>query len=155
MDFSDEEAKLYQLRPGDLLICEGGDIGRTAIWNGELDHCYYQNHLHRLRPKKKGVDPVFYMYWMDAAMRLFNLYAGQGNLTTIPNLSKGRLSAFLVPEPTPEQQVQIANHIAIVDGKVSTEESRLNVLMALYGTLLRHLLAGKVRFPLREVSING
>ena len=38
------------LRRGDLLVCEGGEIGRAAVWNGEMDECLFQNHLHRLRP---------------------------------------------------------------------------------------------------------
>src|SRR5438132_13167212 len=49
MYFTDDDEKRLRLEPGDLLVCEGGDIGRTAIWRGELARCYYQNHLHRAR----------------------------------------------------------------------------------------------------------
>ena len=49
MHFTETEEKRLALAPGDLLVCEGGDIGRTAIWQGELARCYYQNHLHRAR----------------------------------------------------------------------------------------------------------
>ena len=49
MDFDEEDRVRYSLKPGDILICEGGEIGRSAIWNGELDECYYQKALHRLR----------------------------------------------------------------------------------------------------------
>ena len=37
MNFSDEEIEMKSLRKGDLLVCEGGDIGRAAIWNGEVE----------------------------------------------------------------------------------------------------------------------
>jgi len=49
MDFTNEEIMKFCLKPGDLLVCEGGEVGRTAIWRGELDICLYQNHIHRLR----------------------------------------------------------------------------------------------------------
>jgi len=47
MDFTEEEQK-FALQPRDLLVCEGGDIGRTAIWEGQMQGIYYQNHLHCL-----------------------------------------------------------------------------------------------------------
>ena len=40
----------FRLRQGDLLVCEGGEIGRAAIWNEPIEECYYQKALHRLRP---------------------------------------------------------------------------------------------------------
>ena len=49
MHFSETDEKRLALKPDDLLICEGGDIGRTAIWRGAVSRCYYQNHLHRAR----------------------------------------------------------------------------------------------------------
>jgi type I restriction enzyme S subunit len=44
MDFDSEEQSAFRLLPGDALICEGGEVGRTAIWRGELKDCYYQKH---------------------------------------------------------------------------------------------------------------
>ncbi len=55
MDFTDNEVSQLRLMPNDLLVCEGGDIGRTAIWRGQLDVCCYQNHLHRLRAVKDAI----------------------------------------------------------------------------------------------------
>jgi type I restriction enzyme S subunit len=144
MDFSDDEAKFYALKPGDLLICEGGDIGRTAIWNGEIEPCYYQNHIHRLRSKTQNTIPLFYMYWMDAAINLLGLYVGQGNRTTIPNLSKGRLSSFVVPVPPLNEQRRIAANLRTLDDKATTEEDRSAQLQNLYQTLLHELLSGRI-----------
>jgi type I restriction enzyme S subunit len=48
MHFTEAEEARLQLKTGDLLLCEGGDVGRTAIWNDQIVGCYYQNHLHTL-----------------------------------------------------------------------------------------------------------
>ena len=51
MDFDHTDAAKFLLKPGDVLICEGGEVGRAAIWNGQLSECYYQKALHRV-PKR-------------------------------------------------------------------------------------------------------
>jgi type I restriction enzyme S subunit len=145
MHFGEEEEARLALVPGDLLVCEGGDIGRTAIWEGQLPLVLYQNHLHRLRPARAGVDPLFYMYWMQAAWLLLGLYGGAGNKTTIPNLSRSRLAAFRVPLPPLPEQRAIAEILRTVDRKIEAEESRKQALEALFKTLLHHLMTGKVR----------
>ena len=59
MNFTEKEELRLELQPGDLLTCEGGDIGRTALWAGNVERCYYQNHLHRLRSENGRADPQF------------------------------------------------------------------------------------------------
>ncbi|PZE95219.1 restriction endonuclease subunit S [Curtobacterium sp. MCBD17_008] len=93
------------LKSGDMLVCEGGDIGRAAIWEGGMENVTFQNHLHRLRPKRDDVIPRFYVYFLQAAFTQLGLFQGAGNRTTIPNLSSSRLAALSVPHPSkPEQE---------------------------------------------------
>ena len=61
MLFKESELNKCQITKGDLLVCEGGDIGRAAIWDYDYDICI-QNHLHRLRPKVNGICVSFYYY---------------------------------------------------------------------------------------------
>lgn len=110
MDFTDEEVNSLALHEGDLLICEGGDVGRTAIWQGELPLCLYQNHIHRLRAIGR-VEPKFYMYWMQAAYQVFSAYAGEESRTAIPNLSGRRLREFIAPLPPLEEQRRIVAYL--------------------------------------------
>jgi type I restriction enzyme S subunit len=152
MDFTDSEVSQLRLMPNDLLVCEGGDIGRTAIWRGELDVCCYQNHLHRLRPIRDVVYPLFYMYWMQAAHLLFGLYGGTGNKTTIPNLSQSRLKSFVLPLPPLPEQQEIASVLSAVDEKIETEQKRKASLQTLFKTMLHFLMTGKVRVKGLEVS---
>ncbi|MBX6753674.1 MAG: restriction endonuclease subunit S [Thermorudis peleae] len=134
MAFSDEEVEKLRLQPGDLLVCEGGEVGRTAIWRGELSLCLYQNHIHRLRLCGEGV-PEFYMYWMMAAYRVFNAYTGRESRTAIPNLSRGRLSTFVVPFPPVDEQRRIVSylnqvheHMRTVAGVQERSEAQLRQL---------------------------
>jgi type I restriction enzyme S subunit len=111
MDFTDEEVKKLCLQPGDLLVCEGGEVGRTAIWEGQLPVVLYQNHIHRLRRRSDQIEPRFFMYWMQAAYQVFQHYQGAESRTAIPNLSGSRLKQFIVPLPPLEEQKRIVARI--------------------------------------------
>lgn len=65
MDFQPDEQSTLLLRDGDVLICEGGEIGRAAVWRGPIEECYYQKALHRLRPEptKSTADFVVWLLW--------------------------------------------------------------------------------------------
>lgn len=55
------EKERYAVRPGDLLVCEGGDVGRSAIWTEQCE-MYYQNALHRIRFKTQDICQEFFLY---------------------------------------------------------------------------------------------
>ncbi|MGK9451374.1 hypothetical protein ACSSZE_08970 [Acidithiobacillus caldus] len=61
MKFEDEEEERYGVRPGDLIVCEGGEPGRCAIWRGEVPDMRIQKALHRVRPKN-GLNNYYLFY---------------------------------------------------------------------------------------------
>ena len=63
MDIAPHEHGRYTMRPGDLLVCEGGEVGRCAIWTGQLTECGFQKALHRLRPRNPRQDVPRFMYY--------------------------------------------------------------------------------------------
>jgi type I restriction enzyme S subunit len=70
MDFPPDEILRYTVRPGDLLVCEGGDVGRAAIWEGPTNEIGYQKALHRVRPRSHSDLPKFIYYALfDSAKR--------------------------------------------------------------------------------------
>ena len=114
MSIPNHERPAKLLRPGDLLVCEGGEIGRAAIWNGETETMSFQNHLHRLRPLDDQIEPRFYVYFLQAAFSLLGIFEGAGNKTTIPNLSRGRLASLQVPKPGLQEQRTISAVLSTV-----------------------------------------
>jgi len=148
MDFTDEEVAKLSLKPGDLLVCEGGEVGRTAIWRGELEGCLYQNHIHRLRWLSDNVVPDFYVYWMQAAFQVFESYSGQESKTTIPNLSGSRLKSFTVPLPPVEEQGRIASDLkakmAQAEKLKESIENQLEAINALPQAILRKAFSGEL-----------
>lgn len=152
MHFDEIEERKLALKPGDLLVCEGGDIGRTAIWEGQLPVCLYQNHLHRLRAIKNDIIPLFYMFWFQAAWKIFGLYGGEGNKTTIPNLSRSRLASFSIPLPPLPEQQEIARILQAVDKRIQAEEVYIRALNDLFKTLLNELMTGRLRVKFLENS---
>lgn len=67
MDFTPEERAKFILHVDDLLVCEGGEVGRTAIWRGELEECFFQKAIHRLRPKDNRIIPQYMLAFMKCA----------------------------------------------------------------------------------------
>ena len=134
------------LRQGDLLVCEGGEIGRAAIWNGEIEACLYQNHLHRLRPVDASqIHSRFVMTWLQEGFRHRNVYEGAGNRTTIPNLSRSRLADLAIPYPPISIQQEIAGILDAIDLKINLHRRKRVVLEELFKALLHKLMAGEIR----------
>lgn len=141
MHFTEEEESRLKLRDGDLLLCEGGSVGRTAIWRGELERCYYQNHLHRLRALEGEVDPEFGMYWFWYAFEYSHIYIGRKNVTTIPNMSKSSLEELPMPQPNISEQRKIATILSIVQLAIDQQKKMITLTTELKNNLMHKLFA--------------
>jgi type I restriction enzyme S subunit len=147
MNFSKEEEKKFQLKYGDLLICEGGDVGRTAMWKNEGLDCYYQNHLHRVRVSQK-INSNFLMQWLNYALEYTDTYLGRANNTTIPNLSKSKLQQFEIPIPDIKEQNKISDFFIYTNKKIDITEKKLSAYQNLFKTLLHELMSGERRIKI-------
>ena len=107
MFFKDSEIEKCTVKKGDLLICEGGDIGRAAIWSEDYE-MRIQNHIHRLRPYVDEICVRFYYYVM-MYYKNNGLISGRG--IGLQGLSSKKLHAILVPLPDSETQRLIAEKI--------------------------------------------
>jgi type I restriction enzyme S subunit len=154
MDFTDEEFSRLSLVDGDLLVCEGGDIGRAAVYRGPSGQYAYQNHLHRLRAKTDEIIPDFVVHWLRAAFTQLGLYEGIGNKTTIPNLSRARLSQLQIPKPDPEEQKQVAGILGHLQRAIEVETAICEKLAVLKSATMAKLFREGLRGePLKQTEI--
>lgn len=145
MDFSEKNYDRYGLISGDVLICEGGEIGRTAIWRGEIKECYYQKAIHRLRPRDERILPEFFSYHMMYAFLIGRTYPELGTTTTIAHLPGMKLKSLLTPVPPRNEQEQIVTILDSINKKLATEQSRKEALDTLFASLLHDLMTAKIR----------
>lgn len=107
MKFEECEKERYSIREGDLVVCEGGDIGRCAIWN-KKETVLYQNALHRVRFNGEML-PRFCMFFLMNLKKSGELDAKYGKGVTIKHLVKSSLLSIPVPvPPLPIQQRIVA-----------------------------------------------
>jgi len=154
MNFTAAEELRMKLHVNDVLVCEGGDVGRTALVSKELNGIYYQNHLHRLRVKNESINPLFFAYWMMYCWRFTEYYNGAGNKTTIPNLSQSRLKALLFPKPEKEEQNFIAEIISLIQSAIQKQEQIISTTTELKNALMKKLFTeGMNDEPLKKTEI--
>ena len=123
MPFTDSEIEKYSIKKGDLLVCEGGDIGRAAIWNFD-DEIRIQNHLHRLRAYD-DIQTAFYYYALYA-FKLSRKISGNG--IGLQGLSSNALHNIIVPVPPIEEQKNIVMLIEKLMLSIDNIESHKNIL---------------------------
>ena len=154
MHFSEAEQSRLELRAGDLLVCEGGSIGRTALWNNEVEGCLHQNHLHRLRVKSERADAQFGVFWLWYAFDVAKLYFGRGNITTIPNLSQSKLAELPMALPPLPEQKKIAEILSTVQRAIEEQERIIQTTTELKKALMQKLFTeGLRKEPQKQTEI--
>ena len=110
MQLPKEQVATYSLRPGDVLVCEGGDIGKAAIWSGEIDLCLFQKALHRIRLDQSLVAPRFLLHhimWCAESGQ----FADVKTQTTIAHLTGVQLKAHPLLLPSIHEQQKMVHDL--------------------------------------------
>ena len=104
MDFDEKDRAEFELQDGDLLVCEGGEVGRCAIWHNQVTPCYYQKAVHRVRCNTSIVLPEYLAWWFKIHSDM-NGFADVIGTSTIAHLPGVKLKAMMVSIPTiPDQR---------------------------------------------------
>ena len=106
MLFTESEVEKFTITKGDLLVCEGGDIGRAAIWNYDYP-MRIQNHIHRLR--SYAPVEVYFFYYVFYLYKRAGLICGKG--IGIQGLSSNAIDKLLIPLPPFVEQKRIVTRI--------------------------------------------
>lgn len=146
MSFSPADRNKFALRPGDLLVCEGGEVGRTAIWRGELADCFYQKAIHRLRAFGRDL-PSFFMFVMRTAAHR-GAFLAEGNQSTIIHLTAEKLRRHRFPFPPLAEQRRIAQHLqeemSTCDSVVGRQRTVIERLREYRQTLISAAVTGQI-----------
>ena len=141
MDFSESDCEEFKLKNGDLLICEGGEVGRTAIWHGAHDRIYFQKALHRVRldPTVAVPEYVFQFMWFMAKN------GGFRDLTTsatIAHLTGVKLKRLPCPRPPLELQHRFAAIVESAEHQKASQRAHLAELDTLFASLQSRAFRG-------------
>lgn len=115
MRFEDKEINQYSIKKGDLLICEGGEAGRCAVWNNK-EYVLFQNAIHRVR-FYNNINPYFYMYvlWLYNDLQILEEHS-KG--VTIKHLTKSSLNMIPLPLPPLREQKKIVDAFESICGNI-------------------------------------
>lgn len=139
------ELDRFRLRNGDILVCEGGEVGRAAIWNAPIQECYYQKALHRLRPRRG--------YNTQLLIAVLQRWSQEGVLseyvtqTSIAHLPREKLLAVPLPLPSPNEQAAIAAALSDADAFIESLEQLIAKKRVVRQGAMFELLTGKLRLP--------
>ncbi|GAB2610546.1 restriction endonuclease subunit S [Novilysobacter erysipheiresistens] len=133
----------YRLREGDLLVCEGGEVGRSAAWRAPVDECYYQKALHRLRPKRGyDVSVMLNVLFMHASSGLLQNYVTQ---TSIAHLPKEKFELVPIPLPSKVEQEAIADALNDADALIESLQQLIAKKRQIKQGAMQALLTGQQR----------
>jgi type I restriction enzyme S subunit len=143
MDFDEKSRELLRLRVGDILICEGGEVGRCAIWHDELPECYFQKALHRARPNSKLANSEYILWFMWSLAKSDGL-SDFTTQSTIAHLTGVKLNSLPVPLPPLALQHEFAARVMearALEEKQAQSKARLE---ALFESMLARAFAGEL-----------
>ena len=121
MNFNESEIENCTVQKGDLLVCEGGDIGRASIWNYD-NKIRIQNHIHKLRPYSE-VSVLLY-YYVFYYYKLTDRINGKG--IGIQGLSSNQLHNIFLPLPPLNEQKRIADKVSQLFSLLDSIEENVN-----------------------------
>ena len=126
---SQDEARQLEIRPGDLLVCEGGEGGRAAIVHDPPKGFIFQNALHRVRAKHGSLNP--YLLRVMYGIASSGWFDALNNKATIAHFTKEKFEALVIPIPPLDEQAAIVRYLDHADELINRYISAKEQLIAL------------------------
>lgn len=149
MNFTDSELSIYRLEPGDIVLAEASgtasEVGKPALWGGEIEDCCFQNTLIRVR--SRGVDPSYLLQYLRNEARS-GAFVERSRGVGIHHLGSSRLVEWLIAVPPLAEQRRVAEMIDTYQSALDSAESLLANAVdrsrLLYRTIAAQALTGKL-----------
>ncbi|EXF58012.1 type I restriction modification DNA specificity domain protein [Acinetobacter sp. 1294596] len=143
MEFNEKDRKNCELKFGDILVCEGGEPGRAAIWKNDLENCFFQKALHRVRLNTAQILPEYFVW-------LFWFYAKNGGfddhitVATIAHLTSIKMKAMQIPIPPISLQEEFQKKINEIEVLKTKHESSSKLVENLFISLQNQAFSGNL-----------
>lgn len=147
MKFEESEQERYELKYGDLVICEGGEPGRCAIWKEQIPNMKIQKALHRVRVHD-CLDYRYLFYWFLLAGKTGELdqyFTG----ATIKHMPGQKLKEVVIDKPPLEIQHRIADILSAYDDLIENNQKQIKLLEEAAQRLYKEWFVN-LRFPGHE-----
>ena len=146
MWFSNDELKRLKLKENDLLVSEGGEVGRTCIWKNELNDCYIQNSVHKITLNENHNSFYFlYQFYVYGQKGLFESIV---NRISIAHLTGEKIKTIDFIAPPKEEQTAIVHHIETetnrINSKITKTEKLIELLKEYKTALISEVVTGKI-----------
>ncbi len=156
MDIEPREYPRFILEAGDMVVCEGGEVGRAAFWRGELPLCAYQKAIHRIRPSDATRDYPRFLYYVMYAASKVGVFISGGNPNTIPHLTGEALRVYRFAFPPLAEQRAIVAHLdsacARFEALTATAEAATVRLTEYRQALISAAVTGKIDVRMEELA---
>ena len=146
MWFSPREKQLYDLQKYDLLVSEGGDVGRSALWQGEIENCYIQNAVNRVR--SLGNDKTVFLYYWMFMLKHIGYIDMLCSKATIGHFTAEKVEKILVIFPPPKEQQLIIEvldkEISKINKLIDRIEKAIDIIKEYRTALISAAVTGKI-----------
>ena len=143
MELSDRELDRFSLKKDDLLICEGGEPGRCAVWRDASRVMYYQKALHRARLNTSLALPDFVAHWFHNAAK-FGMLADSVTSATIAHLTGEKIKKLEIFQPSIDEQTEFVRRLRAVEEIIACQKSAEGTTAALFHTLQHRAFRGEI-----------
>ena len=148
IDIEPSEYERYTVRLGDLLVCEGGDVGRAAIWRYKDSRIGYQKALHRLRPESSSRDTAEFFFYSLMAAKALGVFDESDTKATISHLPAEKFRQYRFAFPPIDDQQEIASvlgeRLKRSSETISYAENTIALLQERRSALISAAVTGKI-----------
>lgn len=144
------ELPKYLLRPGDVLLTEGGDLdklGRGTMWDGRIPECICQNHIFRVRCDESRILPGYLSLYIGSPMGKAYFLKIAKQTTNLASINSTQLKQMPIPVPSIDEQAALIRGMADSAAEIAEERQYLAQHQRLKQDLMEDLLSGRVRAP--------
>ncbi|GLR67853.1 hypothetical protein GCM10010909_25340 [Acidocella aquatica] len=135
----------FRLKEGDILACEGGEVGRAAIWDAPIEECYFQKALHRLRAMREFDHRLMLSLLKSYSER--GVFVNYTTQTSIAHLPREKFILIPIPVPSRPEQHAIATALSDADALIASLDALIAKKRDLKQAAMQQLLTGKTRLP--------